>query len=347
MAKVSIVVPVYNSQEWIEKCVTSLIKQTETDIEIILVDDKSTDRSLDICERLSDRDNRIKVICKENGGPHSARKAGTRDATADYVMYVDSDDWIDSDMVERMLKKLLENDCECILCGLIVHYPDNTITSDNKIVPGKYHGDKITEELYKKMLCPEESFEQRIQPSLCGKIFLTEKMRVIMEELDEDIWIGEDLACTMLYILNSKKVLVDNQIHGYHYEIRDNSITTRYDSHYFDKVVRLSTFLEKNIEKMEMNFFRQNIIYFEIYLLYRQIGIAINAKDKSLFWQYVKNMERAVNFPLYVRNKKYINWKKFKVSKYEKLLLYCLFYKIEPMFEVLCYILFLRRKKFR
>ena len=103
MAKISIIIPVYNTAEYMNQCIESVLAQTMTDIEIMLVDDGSTDGiSGKKCDEFAAKDSRIKVIHKENGGLQSAWIAGTVEATSDYVSFVDSDDWIDADMMEGL-----------------------------------------------------------------------------------------------------------------------------------------------------------------------------------------------------------------------------------------------------
>ena len=103
MAKVSIIIPVYNTAKYLDECMASVLSQTFTDLEIMLVDDGSTDGvSPKMCDDYAKKDERIKVIHKENGGLMSAWIEGVIEATSDYVSFVDSDDWIDVDMIERL-----------------------------------------------------------------------------------------------------------------------------------------------------------------------------------------------------------------------------------------------------
>jgi glycosyltransferase involved in cell wall biosynthesis len=108
MGKVSIIIPIYNVENYIEKTINSAIMQTEHDIEIILVDDGSTDRSGQICDRFAAIDSRIRVLHKENGGVSSARNAGTQISTSEYVMYLDGDDYLKENAVERVLQVMRE-----------------------------------------------------------------------------------------------------------------------------------------------------------------------------------------------------------------------------------------------
>lgn len=110
--KVSIIVPVYKVEQYLEPCVNSIINQTYSNLEIILVDDGSPDTCPKLCEKLRDRDKRIKVIHKKNGGLSDARNCGLKDCTGEYVLYVDSDDIIDSDLVEKLVSLVHMNNAE-------------------------------------------------------------------------------------------------------------------------------------------------------------------------------------------------------------------------------------------
>lgn len=110
--KISVIVPVYNIQDYLERCVRSICNQTYKNLEIILVDDGSTDGSGDICDRLAKEDDRIRVFHKENGGSSSARNLGIREATGGYLGFIDSDDYIEPDMYELLAEGIVKYDLE-------------------------------------------------------------------------------------------------------------------------------------------------------------------------------------------------------------------------------------------
>ena len=110
MKKVSIILPIYNVEKYLEKCVNSVINQTYQNIEVILVDDGSKDSSGRICDKLVESDNRIKVIHKKNGGLASARNAGYEAATGEYIMYIDSDVVIKNGIAEKCVSAMEKND---------------------------------------------------------------------------------------------------------------------------------------------------------------------------------------------------------------------------------------------
>jgi glycosyltransferase involved in cell wall biosynthesis len=143
---ISVIVPVYNAEKYLPKCIESIQNQTYRNLEIILVNDGSTDNSLAICYQYSEKDKRIIVITQENKGVSSARNSGLDIATGDYIGFVDSDDYIAPDMYEQLLSACLENDADISECGYyIVSESDKIISSSslkNGIVDGKYESSK-------------------------------------------------------------------------------------------------------------------------------------------------------------------------------------------------------------
>lgn len=113
---ISVIIPVYNVEEYLERCVNSVLKQTYNDLEIILVDDGSTDNSGKICDELKNKDDRIIVIHKENQGLSASRNIGIEKATGEYITFVDSDDYILEDMYETLYKNLIRNDADISMC---------------------------------------------------------------------------------------------------------------------------------------------------------------------------------------------------------------------------------------
>lgn len=121
---ISVIVPVYNVEKYLERCVNSIINQTYDNIEVILVDDGSTDNCPRICDELSKSDDRIKVIHKSNGGLSDARNAGIRAANGNYYAFVDSDDYIESDMLDKMYREIRKHNADLVICGIHRRYDD-------------------------------------------------------------------------------------------------------------------------------------------------------------------------------------------------------------------------------
>lgn len=121
---ISIIVPVYNMEQYMERCVNSIINQTYSNLEIILVDDGSTDRSPAMCDEYALKDARIKVVHKDNGGLSDARNAGLKVATGAYIGYVDSDDWVELSMYQKLYEACIENDAQVAVCRYAKAYQD-------------------------------------------------------------------------------------------------------------------------------------------------------------------------------------------------------------------------------
>lgn len=116
MCKVTIITPVYNAEKYLESCIDSILTQTHKDIELLLIDDGSTDLSGYICDRYAAEDNRVSVFHKSNGGVSSARNFGIDNANGDWIMFVDGDDWIDTKFIEKMLTKAADEDADIVMC---------------------------------------------------------------------------------------------------------------------------------------------------------------------------------------------------------------------------------------
>lgn len=124
---ISVIIPVYKVEKYLDECVASVLAQTYRNLEIILVDDGSPDRCPFLCDEWASKDNRIKVIHKENGGLSDARNAGIEIAQGEYIAFVDSDDWIVPEMYEHMMRALIRESADICACGIMTCYPDRKV----------------------------------------------------------------------------------------------------------------------------------------------------------------------------------------------------------------------------
>lgn len=221
--KLSVIVPIYNVEPYLRRCLDSILNQTYHVDEIICVDDGSTDNSLLIAEEYAARFNNIKVIHKSNGGLVSARKAGLQIAQGKYISYVDSDDWIEGNMYEEMLKAIIENEADLVTSGCIRDYGSHLFYEEEGIKPGTYRGAVLEKELKERIIETENFFKSNLSMHVVNKIFVKNKLLEKQLIIDDEINIGEDSACAYPYILDSEKVVVMGKSY-YHYCIRDNSI---------------------------------------------------------------------------------------------------------------------------
>lgn len=172
--KVSVIVPVYNVELYIDKCIDSIVNQSYKNIEIILVDDGSKDSSGKICDKYQNKDERIRVFHKVNGGLSSARNYGIKKATGDWYVFVDSDDWIDKYMIQKLLMFADKMSVEIVCCGKVlvdlngtaqkIHTLENFCLSPEKIIPlavfDKEVGVSAWGKIYKKQLFEDIRFPE-------------------------------------------------------------------------------------------------------------------------------------------------------------------------------------------
>jgi len=152
---ISVIVPVYKAEKYLKKCVDSILNQSFTDLELILVDDGSPDGCPALCDAYAAMDARVKVIHKENGGVSTARNAGLDAAAGEYITFVDSDDYIEPDMYEKMMAKALEFDCDVVMCDCIKESPDTGTVFTHPIRPGFYDASQLQREYYPHLLMME------------------------------------------------------------------------------------------------------------------------------------------------------------------------------------------------
>ena len=224
---ISVIVPIYNVSEYLFQCIDSIVTQTYKELEIILVDDGSTDDSGVICDKYATLDSRIQVIHKENNGLVSARKIGVQCAKGEYVSFVDGDDWIVPDTFQRLLD--IGKNADIITFSCIEEYGKYQILKENTIKTGLYDLENKEEKLYKNMLMNDNFFEFGILPHLCDKLIKREILIENQMMVDSLISYGEDVACTFPCIIDADSIYVTN-IPLYHYRQRPGSIAKKNDN---------------------------------------------------------------------------------------------------------------------
>lgn len=221
--KISVIVPIYNISCYLPPCIESILSQTFQDLEILLVDDGSTDGCSEICEEYKQQDSRIKVIHKANGGLVSARKAGIRGASGDYIAFVDGDDWIEPDMYQRMYRTITEQDVDIVMCGRYEDVGDSGKKVFHGIPEGRYGKEEMLHSVYPHMIAKEDFFEYGILPVVWDKLFRRECLEKYQLAVDQRIVMGEDAACVYPCILNADSIYVMQEC-LYHYRQSTASI---------------------------------------------------------------------------------------------------------------------------
>ena len=217
---ISVIVPAYNVEKEITRCLDSIVAQTYQNIEILAVDDGSSDATAEILDRYSETHKNVRVIHKENGGVTSARLCGVREARGEWIGFVDGDDEIEPDMYERLLKNALEYNAQISHCGYQMIFSDGRVHYFHNTGVLVQH-DKITgiRELLSGAV---------IEPGLCNKLFHKRLLQALLhaDKMDTGIKINEDLLMNF-YLFREAERTVFEDFCPYHYIIRSASATRR------------------------------------------------------------------------------------------------------------------------
>lgn len=280
--KVSVVIPVYNTAEYLSACIDSITAQTMKDIEIICVDDGATDGSARILDEYALGERRVRVIHKENGGPVSARKAGVMAAAGDYVAFVDSDDWIEKDMYEELYRLAVQNDADMVTCGFFLE--GNYTTTHLDTVPQGLYTDENMFYLRDRAIYNLEKRSSGVKASLCYKLFKKELIQSAQGKIPNGITMADDKMCLLTALLECRSVYVYHKPF-YHYRIRANSIVHTGSEAYLLKVYEVYRYLKElyghRLFTKEMR--KQAEIYITE-LLYKGINTLLGFENKNLLW---------------------------------------------------------------
>lgn len=211
---ISIIIPVYNVEKLLPKCINSVLNQTYSNIEIILVDDGSTDASGSICDEYLKKDNRINVFHKKNGGLSSARNYGIRNSSGNYLFFLDSDDFVDQNIIEKLLKSMIEHHSSISMSNRINYY-------DNGKQYIRFYNNNDIKVFNKEEAIEEMNLYNYFDMSSCGKIF--------KKSLFDNIAFPEGKLCEDYYIMYRILDKCDNVVYVpnvyYYYYQRSGSIS--------------------------------------------------------------------------------------------------------------------------
>ena len=287
--KVSIVVPIYNVERYIEKCIDSIICQTYKNIEIILVNDGSTDESEKIILKKIVADERIKYVNKKNGGLSSARNAGIKEATGKYICFIDSDDWIDKKYVETLVSAAEKNDSEIVICNIRHVFEDGTIKEK-------------TEQIEKNEII---NSREAIRQLFLGKKYRCHAVNKLCRTSlykDNNIFfpegkIYEDVFTTYRLILKAKKIYLCKEYLYFYLRNRTGSIlSTSFNEKRLNIIEALNMIVEnKDISKMELNSELQFFYLQEIIALFSYIYPIFNKKNKQQLKECFKKINAKRN----------------------------------------------------
>jgi glycosyltransferase involved in cell wall biosynthesis len=261
--KISVIVPIYNVAAYLPKCIESILNQSFKDFELILVNDGSPDESYQICQAYQAKDSRIKIVNKVNGGLLSARKAGLDNADADFIAFVDGDDWVDIDFLASMYRVVELHNVDIVISGFIRAFEGR----NEKIAPlykqGIYKESKL-DELLNNMINTSTFFQHGVSTYVWNKLFKREILTKILFQVPNDITMGEDAAITYSYLPLCSSIGI-TQGCNYFYRQRVNSMVKSIQSvelernHLTNLIYYLNASLSSKINKASL---RKDLLYY-------------------------------------------------------------------------------------
>ena len=318
MNTISVIVAIYNVEDYLEKCINSIINQTYKNLEILLINDGSTDKSGEICNRFAKLDARIKVFHQPNSGIASVRKAGIKYASGDYIGFVDGDDWIYPDMYELLYKNITATKSDISVCGMVIGKGFSGCNEDER---------RFFEDEFRILTGSSKLYEviENTNNSYCNKLFkpiLLKKLNIPEGKIYED-------AFSMYLLFDKAEKVVFTQNKGYYYTYRSSSISHISTIKQFDVV-------EAYTERLE---------YITKY--YQDDFNLIVAAKKSLWYSFLANMSITCRKFLSETEKriieniinrlKLIDYHNCDLSEKDVYLLSCIFNNLEIYFQLIKY----------
>lgn len=224
MKKISVVVPVYNTVKYLKQCLDSIVEQSYLDFQIILIDDGSTDGSGDLCDDYAEIDNRIKVIHQPNSGSVSARKAGLREAEGEYIYYVDSDDWLDKDVILSFMDIIEKHNVDMVLIGNKREYENGKcFIAALPFEDGYYDNQWIKNEMIHQLMKTDRFYENVQRLAYWNYLIKRELLVKNQKGIDNHIRMADDIVVIYPCLLDAKKLYIKKDVY-YHYRQRTNSL---------------------------------------------------------------------------------------------------------------------------
>lgn len=300
---VTIIIPAYNVENYISECLESIVNQTYKNLEIIIINDGSTDRTGEIIESYVNKYSNIKYIYQNNKGVSNARNLGLSHANGEYIMFIDSDDYIDVDLINNMVKKSKQNDADLVITGHI------RVSEDSLIKKEIINLDEYSDNIYSREEGINLLLRLKIKGYLCDKLFKKDILIKSGFYLEPNRYI-EDWLPVFRYVLNCNKIVFSNQSF-YYYRQRSSSalhtINEKLLDDYIYAVKNIDDFLEKN--KLEVSKKCKQVFEAETFYSIARYFYIINNnkyKDKIKLYKdfsiYANNLKIRLNKSFYLNN---------------------------------------------
>lgn len=275
MPKISVIVPVYKAEKYLLQCVESILGQSFEDLEILLIDDGSPDNSGKLCDEFARKDSRVRVIHKENGGVSTARNTGLDAAAGEYITFVDSDDYIDACMYEKMLAEA-EYGAELVMCDCLKEFADRSMRYTHPIRAGYYDREQLEQEYFPHLLMME-NVEYPATISNCLLLFrreLAEGIRYLT-----GVRYSEDLLFGAQLMYNARSFCYLKGQAYYHYRMNDQSATHRFVPDKWNDYQRLHRGIQEAFQGCDIFDFTHQIDLCLLFFLYNSVGDILRTKQ--------------------------------------------------------------------
>ena len=293
--RISVIVPIYNVASFLPKCIESILEQSFSDFELILVNDGSPDISHDICLSYEEKDKRITIIDKPNGGLLSARKAGLEAARSEFISFVDGDDWVDVDFLASMYRIVELHQVDLVISGHIRAFEGR----NEKITPlykqGIYACGDLTE-LLNNMLNTSTFFQHGVSTYVWNKLFRRELLVKILFYVPNEITMGEDAAITYSYMPLCSSIGITHSC-NYFYRQRVNSMVKAIQSSEQERshLINLVTYLYSALlEKINIEKLRRDLLYYLYSQALVRFGGLISNSDSHIPFQGLKKGDKVL-----------------------------------------------------
>jgi glycosyltransferase involved in cell wall biosynthesis len=293
--KISVIVPIYNVASFLPKCIESILNQSFSDFELILVNDGSPDNSHDICLHYQETDKRIIIINKQNGGLLSARKAGLESAKAEFISFVDGDDWVDIDFLASMYRIAELHAVDLMISGFIRVFEGRNEKMTPLYKQGIYQGSNLNE-LLNNMLNTSTFFQHGVSTYVWNKLFRRSILNKVLFLVPNEITMGEDAAITYSYMPHCSAIGITNSC-NYFYRQRVNSMVKSIQSselernHLTNLVYYLNGALLPKLDKAKL---RRDLLYYLYSQAVVRFGGLISDADIHIPFQGLKKNDRVL-----------------------------------------------------
>lgn len=284
---ISIIVPVYNVEEYLPRCIDSILAQTFTDFELILVDDGSPDNCGKICDEYAKKDNRIKVIHKENGGVSSARNLGMDNSSGQYITFCDADDCLHKQIYEILFYYAIKESSEIVVCNYKKFTYLEEVKSNVIDYKEREYACLSGKEAYEYISTPEKC---QMFGSVCNKLFSANVISNI--SFDTNLSYGEDLCFVLSVLFSAESVIVLDDMALYYYYTRPNSaMNTLQSKQFYDfylTKIKIYEYIEKNMGVNVGSYFNRTRILVDTFLGVKDKEYAAVRKEaKKIFFSVI------------------------------------------------------------